>query len=123
MEFEMRELAELRKDVDFLKTLFNQRGSTYRYLEEVFRVRNKWEKRTTFAEFIKLATQIHSKPFDQRIKRSRFRVLIKLTCEAKLTRKSEFAKAVNNARKAGYKPSNLSKFFKRKGGIKNAAYR
>jgi len=122
MEFEMRELAELQKDVDFLKMLFNQRGSTHRYLEEVFRIRNKWEKRTTFAEFVELTTQIHSKPFDQRITRSRFRVLIKLTCGAQPTRKSEYSKALNNARKAGCKPSNLSKFFKRKGGIRNAAY-
>jgi hypothetical protein len=82
MGFEMPELAELQKDVDFLKMLFNQRASTHRYLEEVFRIRNKWEKRTTFAEFVELATQVHSKPFDQRITRSRFRVLIKLTCGA-----------------------------------------
>ena len=118
----MADLKALQKDVALLTTLFNSRGSTHRYLEEMFRVRNKWEKRTTFAEFIKLATQIHGKPFDQRIKRNRFRVLIKLTCGAKPTRKSEYSKALNNARKAGCEPSNLSKFFKRKGGIRNAAY-
>ena len=35
----MPELAELQKDVDLLKMLFTQRGSTHRYLEEIFRIR------------------------------------------------------------------------------------
>ena len=118
----MPELAELQNDVDLLKMVFTQRGSTHRYLEEVFRIRNKWQQRITFPEFIDLTTQIHGKSFDRRITETRVRILIELSCPAKTEKKSEYSKAVNNARKAGCKPSNLSKFFKRKGGIRNAAY-
>jgi hypothetical protein len=118
----MRELAELQKDVDLLKMLFSQRASTHRYLEELFRIRNKWEKRITFPEFKKLTTQIDGKAFDRRITKTRIRILIELSCPAKAEKKSEYSKALENARKAGCKPSNLSKFFKRKGGIRNAAY-
>ena len=79
----MRELAELQKDVDLLKMLFSQRASTHRYLEELFRIRNKWEKRITFPEFKKLTTQIDGKAFDRRITKTRIRILIELSCPAK----------------------------------------
>jgi hypothetical protein len=118
----MTELAELQKDVDLLKMLFTQRGSTHRYLEEVFRIRNKWQQRITLSEFIELTTHIQGKSFDQRITENRVRILIELSCPAKTEKKSEYSKAVNNARQAGCKPSNISNFFKRKGGIRNAAY-
>jgi len=118
----MPELAELQKDVDLLKMLFNQRGSTHRYLEEVLRIRNKWQKRTKFGEFIKLTELINGNPFDRRITETGIRILIELTCEAKPTRKSEYSEAVNNARQAGCSPSELSDYFKKTGGIRNAAY-
>jgi hypothetical protein len=59
MEFEMPELAELQKDVNLLKMLFTQRGSTHRYLEEVFRIRNKWQQRI-FCRFQELIQLFHN---------------------------------------------------------------
>jgi hypothetical protein len=122
MESEMTGVSELRNDVDLLKTLYTQRGSIHHYLQEVFRIRNKWQKRTTFAKFKKLTAQVHGKPFDQRITGTRVRILIELSCPAKTEKKSEYSAAVNNARKAGYKPEELSDFLKKKGGIRKAAY-
>jgi hypothetical protein len=122
MEFEMPELAELQKDVDLLKMLFNQRGSTHRYLEEIFRIRNKWRKRATFENFIELTTQIYGKSFDKRITETRFRVLIELTCVGKAGKKATYSAALYKAREAGCGPSELSDFFKKKGGIRKAAY-
>jgi hypothetical protein len=118
----MRELAELQKDVDLLKMIFAQRGSTHRYLEEVFRIRNKWQKRITFEEFVELTELIHGDPFDRRITETGIRILIELTCGAKPARKSEYSEAIYNARQAGCGPADLSNFFKEKGGIRNAAY-
>jgi hypothetical protein len=122
MEFEMPVLAELQKDVDLLKMLFNQRGSTDRYLEEVFRIRNKWKKYMTLKNFEKLAAKVHGKPFDRRVTENRFRILIELTCAGKAGKKSTYAAAIYNAYKAGASPSDLSDFFKKKGGIAKAAY-
>jgi hypothetical protein len=122
MEFEMPELAELQKDVDLLKMLLNQRASTHRYLEEVFRIRNRWRKRTTFAEFKKLSAQVHGKPFDGRVTENRLRIVIELTCAGKAGKKATYAAAIYKAYKAGCSPSELSNFFKKKGGIAKAAY-
>jgi hypothetical protein len=118
----MTDLKALQKDVALLTTLFNSRESRQVCLEEVFRVRNRWQQRIKFPEFIELATQIHGKSFDQRITETRVRILIELTCPADVKQRGEYSKAVSNARKAGCKPSELSEFFKSKGGIRNAAY-
>jgi hypothetical protein len=122
VEFEMAELAELRRDVDFLKVLFNQRASTYHYLEEVFRIRNRWVKRTTFKEFKKLSAEVHGKLFDRRVTESRLRIVIELTCAGKAGKKATYTAAIYKAYKAGCSPSELSDYFKKKGGIAKAAY-
>jgi hypothetical protein len=118
----MRELAELQKDVDLLKMLFSQRASTHRYLEEVFRIRNKWQKRTTFSVFKKLSTKVYGKPFDHRVTETRFRMLIELTCSGSAGKKATYAAAIYKACKTGCSPSELSSFLKNKGGIAKAAY-
>jgi hypothetical protein len=118
----MTKLEKLRKDVAFVKTLFNSRASRHVCLEHVFKIRNKWKERTTFEEFEKLSAQVHGKPFDRRVTETRFRILIELTCAGRAGQKSTYAAALNNARQAGYSPSQLSEFLKKKGGIAKAAY-
>ena len=118
----MTELKALQKDVTLLTTLFNSRESRQVCLEEVLRVRNRWQKRTTFAEFKKLAKQVHSGPLDKRIEKNWIRILIELTCAGDTRKKSMYSAAITNARKAGCGPSELSNFFKKKGGIAKAAY-
>jgi hypothetical protein len=118
----MIDLEALQKDVTLLTTLFNSRESRQVCLEEVFRVRNRWQKCTTFAEFKKLATQVHRGPLDKRIEATRIRILIELTCAGDTRKKSTYSAAINNARKAGCGPSELSKYLKKKGGIRKAAY-
>ena len=118
----MTELKALQKDVTLLTTLFNSRESRQVCLEEVLRVRNRWQKRTTFAEFKKLAKQVHSGPLDKRIEKTWTRILFELTCAGDTRKKSMYSAAITNARKAGCGPSELSNFFKKKGGIAKAAY-
>jgi hypothetical protein len=118
----MPELAELRKDVAFLKMLFDSRASRHVCLEEVFRIRNKWKECMTLTEFKKLAAEVHGRPFDRRVTETGFRILIELTYAGKTGKKSTYAAAINNARQAGCSPSDLSDFFKKKGGIAKAAY-
>jgi hypothetical protein len=115
-------LEKLQRDLDFLTTLFNSRESRQVCLEEVLRVRNRWQKRTTFVEFKELATQVHGGPLDKRIEETRIRILIELTCAGDTRKKSMYSAAINNARKAGCGPAELSNFFKKKGGIRKAAY-
>jgi hypothetical protein len=118
----MTKLAELRNDVTLLKTLFGSRASRHGCLEEVFRIRNKWKERTTFEDFKKLSAKVHGKPFDRRITETRVRILIELTFAGRAGKKSTYAAAIYNAYKAGCSPSDLSGFFKKKGGIAKAAY-
>jgi hypothetical protein len=74
------------------------------------------------AEFTALAENAYDRTFDKRVTVSRTRLLIELSCDADRKVKPMYAAATENGRQAGCKPSNLSKFFKRKGGIRNAAY-
>jgi len=122
MECEMTDLDKLQKDVTSLKMYFNSRASRHVCLEEVFRIRNKWKECTTFKKFKKLSAEVHGKSFDKRITETRFRVLIELTCVGKAGKKATYSAALDNARKAGCGPSELSDYFKKKGGIAKAAY-
>src|SRR5712675_394199 len=118
----MPELEALKKDVAYLKLLFQQRESTHFYLQEVLRIRNQWQKRVAFAEFKELAAQIHHRPLDARIAKKRVRILIELTCAADIEMRSRYSAAISNAHRAGCKPAELSDYFRKKGGIEKAAY-
>src|ERR1039457_736605 len=105
----MKKLEQLKNDVNLLKILFNpntpDRTWIHVHLTEVLRIRNKWTKLVSFAEFIELATQIHRKPFDQRITATGVRILIELSCEGSTSKqKATYSAAINNARKAGCGP-------------------
>jgi hypothetical protein len=122
MEIAMTDLEELKHDLTVPKVLFNQRKSVHQALSKVLEMRNKWPERMAFEEFKRLAEQINGEAFDGRISKNGIRILIELTCPADVKQRAEYSKALRIARKAGCKPSELSEFFKSKGGIRKAAY-
>jgi hypothetical protein len=118
----MTHLEEFEHDLTVAKVLFNQRKSVHQALSKVLEIRDKWPERMGFEEFKRLAEQVNGEALDGRISKNGIRILIELTCPADVKQRGEYSKALSNARKAGCKPWELSKFFKSKGGIRKAAY-
>src|SRR4051794_20640455 len=122
----MDPLTELAGDVTVLKALFNSssraRKSIHAYLTAAYEMRNKWQKRMTVREFRLLAEKLNQKPFDGRVAKTRERILIELSCTSDSRQKSTYSRAIYNARQDGIKPSGLSAYITKKGGIAKAAY-
>jgi hypothetical protein len=74
----------LRSDVRELESLYRSRGreSLYDYCSATFEKRSQWAQRMKLAEFNALAENTFDLTFDERIKKSRMRLLIELSCDA-----------------------------------------
>jgi len=120
----MNHKSQLQSDVRELEALYRNRTreSLVDYLCATLRKRNEWSQRTKLAEFVALAENTYDRKFDKRIAKSRTRLLIELSCGADVGTKGLYSAATENGRRAGFGPSNLNKYFAKKGGIRNAAY-